>query len=307
MNQIQEIFSLRIKEMQELVNQTNKSSVLIIQQFPTDDDTTTKYPKVRESISNILAFIELGTLDILKEVIKISDGVFDYIVFDSDVKIKSSVDLIQEATIEVKKSIFFCYSDINSWTDSAVQFILQKEKGLINKKVFISGQGILKDAVQSRIKLFNPIFVTKNVKADLIIGCEIKKKSVDVENLFPLKNGGNAYDIGIGNFSIEFIEASKVRDCEVFRIDIRAGISSVILNILETDFLIHKIMGKTVLNNIEIVAGGIMGNNRAVIVDDINSPTNIIGIADGIGNIKDTHDKHDINSMKFVELLISKK
>jgi hypothetical protein len=149
-----DIFSERIAAVSELVGRTNKSSVLIIQQFCLDSEAITKFPKVRESISNILAFVELGEIEILREIISAADGVFDNIVFDADIKLCISDKLLQIARNDTKKSKLFFYSDTNTWADSAVQFILQTEKNIWDKNVMITGDGLLYDALMHRVQFF---------------------------------------------------------------------------------------------------------------------------------------------------------
>jgi hypothetical protein len=109
-----------------------------------------------------------------------------------------------------------------------------------------------------------------------------------------------------GNFSTSLIEAAVKQEHNVYRIDIRAGISSLIINILETDYLINNVMGRTKIKNIELVAGGIMGSKNAIILDDINYPLNMIGVADGKGYVKIEPQEEDYDNLIFVERLIKK-
>lgn len=305
MSKISAIFSQRIRSVLDLVECTNKSSVLIIQQFPTSRDTLSKFPKVRESISNILAFIELGSCEDLDEVISLTDGVFDSIVMDGDIKLPISAALIHLAKERIQKSKLFFYSDINTWADSALQFILQQEKGLYGKRVLLTGEGLLHDALLNRMQLLGVEWVTiHDDSIDVLIGVALKCHSANDAILERVVDGGTLYDIGIGNFTSNLIEMACSKGHPVYRIDIRAGISSAVINILETDYLIHKVMGKVKIKNIELVAGGIMGSKNAIIIDDINHPAHILGVADGEGNIKIEVEKMDYENIQFVERLI---
>lgn len=302
---IQEEFSNRIETVKNLVKKTNKSSVLIIQQFPKLEETRIKFPKVRESISNILAFIELRDLEVLALILSMADGVFDHIAFDSDIKLPVSNDLIAYATKQVQRSKLFFYSDMNVWADSALQFILQQEKGLQGKRVFLSGEGLLHTALSQKLSFLGVKMIADGeTPIDVVLGCAIKNTSLD-ESIVPrLAASASFYDIGIGNFSHELIEKVDSQGHPIYRIDIRAGISSLVIHILETDYLIHKVMGKATIKNTEFVAGGIMGKPNAVILDDIHHPSSIIGIADGKGHIKTHLDTQDLERLAFAERLI---
>ena len=51
-----------------------------------------------------------------------------------------------------------------------------------------------------------------------------------------------------------------------------------------------QIIGRDIINNHPVVAGGIMGQDGQVIIDRIVKPTREIGIANGIGGVKNESD-----------------
>ena len=307
-NEIKSLFAKRLDETSQLVQQTNKTSVLVIQQFPIESDTDTLLPNIRESISNILCFVELGDLNILREIIQLSDGKVDSIVLDSDIKCPSSRSIIEYASSHIKTSKLFFYSDNNTWADSAIKFLLQINEGLLDKKIFLSGEGFLHDNLKRKLEDYCPKLIDEkyNENVDIIIGTMVKKESIDEDKLPLVSKETKIYDVGIGNFSKKFIRGAKEKGASIYRIDIRAGISSVVMNILETDYLISNVMGATKIKEIEMVAGGILGEEGAIILDDINEPLYVIGVADGKGNIKNDLSKKDFDNIDFVERLINK-
>lgn len=319
------IFHERIRQVESLVERTNKSSVLVVQQFPLETDSEVLYPNVRESVSNIMAFIELGDMKTLEAVIEASDGVFDAIAMDGDIKCGFSSSLIEYASVNVRKSKLLWYSDMSAWTDAGLNLVVALESGVYKKNVLLTGEGPLSYKIRNRLiemgarvfvgRLHAPEIRDREGKAvaldklpemDLAIGAAIKERSFDPSFAEIMKQESRVYDIGIGNFSGEGIARLKAKSCTIFRIDIRAGISSAVLALFETDHLVNKVMGMTRIKGIELVAGGIMGGDGAVIIDDIHSPSHIIGIADGTGYIKksDLSDKEEAD-LKFVAELIS--
>lgn len=307
-DKIKTLFNQRLKEVDRLVKETNKTSVLVIQQFPVNTDVNTLIPNVRESLSNILSFIELGSVNVLKEILKIADGVVDNIVIDSDIKCKHSKQIVKFSRENIKISKRFYYSDNNTWAESAIKFLQQVSQGLLDKRILLAGEGILYQTVKSKLKIYEPNFVGKNEKkspVDLIIGASVKKQSLGIQHVSLVNNKTQIYDVGIGNFSCQFIDEAIKRGANVYRIDIRAGISSTVLNILETDFLISNVMGSLKIKDTEIVAGGVMGSNGAVIIDDINYPCHVIGVADGQGNLKSQLSEEDEKHISFIKSLIN--
>jgi hypothetical protein len=309
-DQIRKIFSERLREVKELVKETNKSSVLVIQQFPLETDSITLIPNIRESISNIIAFVELGDKKVLKEIISLTDGEVDYIVLDVDIKNKNTKELIQftEANIKISKLLF--YSDFNTWADSAIVFLQQISHGINDKSILLAGQGVLANILRRKLNDFDIEFINTdqfNTEVDIIIGAAIKSESMGIDKLHFVSENTKIYDVGIGNFSSEFIEGARNKKASIYRIDIRAGVSSIILNLLETESLIEHVMGSTTIKGIEIVAGGMMGTSGAIIVDDINKPSYIIGVADGKGYIKNQLTEEDELNIEFINRLIKNK
>ena len=305
MSTLQKMFAQRIDMVKLLVESTNKSSVLIIQQFPVTSETGAKFPKVRESISNILAFVELGDIDSLHEVIKMADGFFDNIVLDRDMKLPLSKTLLETAKKSIKKTSLFFYSDINTWADTAIQFILQKETHLDKERVMLMGEGPLYDILLSRLHLFGVNIVTDALDPiDVLIGAALKSVSTPDTMLEQLNEKARLYDVGIGNFTATLVEAAIAKGHLVFRIDMRAGMASVVIHILETDYLIRHMMGQARIKEVELVAGGVMGRKNAVVIDDIHAPLNILGVADGMGNFKTVLNEADSVRVNFVKRLI---
>jgi len=77
----------------------------------------------------------------------------------------------------------------------------------------------------------------------------------------------------------------------IYRVDMRAGLSGEIINVLETHEMITRIMGK-----------------GRVAVDSISSPTRVIGIANGKGQLLGEKESSCyINRIRKVKINIAKK
>ena len=112
---------------------------------------------------------------------------------------------------------------------------------------------------------------------------------------------GYIYDVGINNFSNDFIETHRHKGSLALRSDDRAGMSSLTINIRETRELVTNYMGETTIGNIRLVSGGIIGENGVIVVDNYRNPQQILGVANGEGLFKtqlDEIDQQHINKLR---------
>jgi hypothetical protein len=112
------------------------------------------------------------------------------------------------------------------------------------------------------------------------------------------------YDIGIGNLTAAAAGRARARGLRLYRLDNRAGVSSAIVRLLETDFMVGKLMGHLRVKGVDIVAGGLLAPPGAVIVDDIRNPAVIFGVADGSGRFREPLEPADEQRVAFVRSLL---
>jgi hypothetical protein len=106
----------RLENVNKLILRTNKASVLIIQQIPLEirnDDLL--LPHIRESISNIICFVEIGDPSTVDFIIDNAIGIIDKLIIDSDIKRSNSKNII-DSILKRKEDIpIFFYSDLDMW------------------------------------------------------------------------------------------------------------------------------------------------------------------------------------------------
>ncbi len=141
-------------------------------------------------------------------------------------------------------------------------------------------------------------------RASIVLGVEQKREAIQLALVDQLPDGASVYDIGIGSLSRDAADRARARGLRLYRLDNRAGISSAIIRMLETDFMVGKLMGHLRLKDVDIVAGGLLAPPGAVIVDDIRDPTVIFGVADGHGRFREPLEAADESRVRFVDSLM---
>ena len=327
-------------EMEGLVRITNKRSVLILLQHTRDEDIEVCVPAVRESISNIIGFVSLGDESELPYLIERSTGIVDTILIDIDLKRKNTEIIRSQATrLAADRGISIAYySDYSSWVSSAIAFMMEIERKESLKTIFDSKLLLVgKNALATRMVLeligkgidvyiFEKEYPTSTFPVsggklelespyihkidtisgnhfDILVGCEIQSRSAFLSDL-SLMEFGQIYDIGINNFSQEFIKHQRQKGAIVYRSDDRAGISGIVVNLMETNELVNFRLGRTSVGGIPIVSGGYMGELGDVVVDNYNDAHVVFGIANGDGTFKHALTEEDVSNLNKIKNLI---
>lgn len=329
-------FMLRLADVSELIDKTNKATVLIIQQLPDSDKFIPIIPYIRESISAIICFVEIGDIDMLDFVIKNSKGTIDKIILDIDRKRENSEQIIKAVYELTDNSSIGVYSDLDMWGSASVDFISCIEKRLNGKKILLTGnsfitprialklltnnadlyfwehdyqKGVFKLDNQTEIEIKSKkVEVINNIQSkhfDLLVGTSILKKSVDNWSIYSDTTFDGIFDIGLNNFNKTFIANATKKGSRIYRFDNRAGISSVVLNLMETDFLINNNLGKVFIKDIPVVSGGVMAEEGSVVVDNAFNPNVVLGVSNGEGLFKTEMSETDIRNVEIIRSLIS--
>ena len=311
-NQFLQDLASRLEDLQYLVKETNKMPVLILSQHPLESMTGALLPNIRESISNIICFVEIGDETYLSIILEKILGHVDRIILDIDNKLNNSRDII-ETVLNIQQSIpVLFYSDLDVWGNTSVDFIAYNEGGLKNKKVLVCGNSLLSSRIIAKLLRYGAhVYLHAEEYVDSTLKCDMNTSfSIQSENLHYTQCGdkfydiiiGSAifnkamiydtdgaksiYDVGLNNFEQDFIVSMRTNNASIYRYDNRAGISSVLLNLLETEYLIKYNMGEVRIGDIDVISGGVMGIDGAIVVDNAYNPQFVVGVANGTGIIK---------------------
>lgn len=330
-------FNKQLEHVGKLVKATNKKSVLIIQQYPKAvRETEVQFPPIRESLSNIICFVSVTSDKYIDEIISLSKGIIDLIVLDTDNKRINTNDIVASTYEAAQKHEIpvVAYSDYETWSIAAVNYLLQIESKqqpnvlLIGKSQLASH--IILDLISRnvRVSLLKEEFgetiqvpydngtqitlssdyidlVDSSMKGqyDALLSCTIIDKTPclkAIEN----KSFNHIYDIGLNNFTKEFIDNRKKSGCVFYRSDDHAGIASMIVNILESEYLVKRNLSRVSLADISVVSGGLIANEGDVVVDNADNPTAVFGVANGLGMFKTELTEKDKQNIEKIKSLL---
>jgi hypothetical protein len=101
-----------------------------------------------------------------------------------------------------------------------------------------------------------------------------------------MKKDGVLMDIGKGSLGPEAINQAISRGISVLRCDVTSSLDGLINTKLKTKYELNNITGrKEWPDSIYTVSGGYLGSNGDFVVDNYLNPSEVIGIADGNGDL----------------------
>lgn len=310
-----------------IASKRGKKSALFITNFLVDTNSVL-LNSIKESVNFVYGYCEIGRTEAARSLIDgVSDNI-DFIFLHSDLYRK----------IEVHRPNALVFDDRKCWFDSVyslVQLLLSKhplekvllggDSWLLHKMIDgLAGYDLQLDILESALNENSRNYLTakKNAekisrmsfvsdaeittsKYDLVISTAIKNEAFNAEKAKGLDYKVVAIDAGIGGFSREFVNQLYANGSDTYRIDNRSALSALMLSTIENIDLIHNVRGELNYRGIRVVAGGQMGFDGDVIVDNISSPGCVIGVADGAGKtLYPPYDKETLERISLVEELI---
>lgn len=106
-------------------------------------------------------------------------------------------------------------------------------------------------------------------------------------NLLDSVNSTLCVDVGIGTLSPDFIEAAVSSGHPCVRLDVRSAGNP--LPVHPNPFFID-VAGHRIISGTRVVAGGLIGARGEVVVDEIRTPHQVLGIANGVGGLVSSDD-----------------
>jgi Shikimate / quinate 5-dehydrogenase len=251
-------------------------------------------------------------------VCKYIDGKAKYILVDTENKQNFNLFSIAKKNISKSQVIPFKPNDVTVEScDLLVRHLFEED--IQGKKVLIFGSGNLAskmalrlaerqaevfvwarnqekastivDALNYILPKYNDtkikLFHRDENDFDLMISFLSAENVIGTDFFNYLKKEGTVIDGGINNFSKDFIEVALNNGVSFIRLDTRIAFHYALMSLnLETFHFFDNVFGTREIEQIRCVAGGILGKQGDVIVDQIKHPTQVIGVANGLGGVK---------------------
>ncbi|MED1487968.1 hypothetical protein [Bacillus smithii] len=329
---IKDLYSAIDKELDFFVN--TKKSIVFLNNSAKKRKEFFVLPR-REALAYKSIGFFIGNETICENVCKYIDGKTNYILVDTENKQSFNLFSIAKKNIRKSQVIPFKPNDVTVEScDLLVRHLFEED--ILGKKVLIFGSGNLASKMALRLaerqaKVF--VWARNQEKASTIVEAlnyilpkynetkiqlfnhdeydfDLMISFLSAENVIGpgvltyLNKYGKVIDGGINNFSRDFIEMAINNGGSFIRLDTRIAFHYALMSLsFETSHFFDNVFGTKEIKNIRCVAGGILGKNGDVIVDQIKNPTQVIGIANGMGGVKHDceltdEDRGKINTIK---------
>ncbi|MFC1866759.1 hypothetical protein ACFL0H_01285 [Thermodesulfobacteriota bacterium] len=137
---------------------------------------------------------------------------------------------------------------------------------------------------------------------DAIIGCTDGTPAITWEMIQSMKPEGIVIDVGKGCVFKDAAQQAVEHGIFIIRCDIASAIDGLISTIQRTQTIMEKEMGREEIEEgVFIVSGGFLGLSGDIVVDNYRNPHRIIGVADGMGDMKNILSKKDQHNMVIVK------
>lgn len=258
-------------QMRTLSRKTGKPTVFTL---AGSDAGHTRFPYVRQSTGYIVGNAEVATLEDAHTIIGRIDGAVDWILIDTSRRDFANLgSLIEGAAHE---SRVLPYDDLGALVasiDAQLRAACSLDCG-----VLIAGSGEFADRLRAVLGARVAGDASSTATSECVAAIVVAGN-----------DGSDTAERSCSNLMVLDCRLAPDRPLratgalEVIRVDMRAGLNGAVAVTLETDHLVRVARGSAVIEGVHVVAGGILGERGAVVVDSVTEPSVVIGVADGSG------------------------
>ena len=236
----------------------------------------------------------------------------------------------------IKKSHFQEYKPNDLTVESVWQLLSNRYRTLSGKKVAIIGSGnigfklalklvesgchvelvrrdlwrgtLMADVInitkpESTIAIahYNPNPLQASLFSDILIGCTDGTPAITWEMIQSMKPDGIVIDVAKGSVYKDAVQKAVEHEIPIIRGDITSAIDGLISTIHRTQTIMNQEMGrKEIEKGIFVVSGGYLGLSGDIVVDNYRDFRTIIGVADGMGDLKNELSEKDQERLSII-------
>jgi 4-hydroxy-2-oxovalerate aldolase len=275
---------------------TGKATAFTISRSRRDNAQEPHFPFLRETGTHVVGNLEYPRVEVAEEALAFLDGKVEHIFIDSSVGPTESTHL--SSLIEKSSSLLYSDQEANVCAATKMAASLAQRHGVRDIHIIgfsprwssmiydlhergyqlrVSGIGMDALPVQE---------IAETHQADMVIGCGHGASCVTSSHMEMVRFRGVLLDASLGSYHADALELAQKRGLRMYRVDLRAGLAAEIEATLTTHDLVENVAGHSLIDGVSVVAGGLIGRQGDVIVDDITNPTRTIGVADGVGGLQ---------------------
>lgn len=120
--------------------------------------------------------------------------------------------------------------------------------------------------------------------AHLVVGLTHGTEAISASMIDRVADGCFLLDGGKGCFSPAAVRRARERGLAIYRADIRAGFDGHSAMALRTEEISSHGIGRAHFAGVPVVSGGLLGEPDEVVVDNVHAPTQVFGLANGLGD-----------------------
>jgi hypothetical protein len=134
---------------------------------------------------------------------------------------------------------------------------------------------------------YNPNPLQASLFCDALIGCTNGTPAITWEMIQSMKPNGIVIDVGKGSVFKDAVQQAVTHKISIVRCDITSAIDGLISTIHRTQEVMSQEMGRQeIKKGVFVVSGGYLGLSGDIVVDNYRNPSRIVGVADGVGDLK---------------------
>lgn len=285
------------REAHSLARRRGKRTVFSIVQAWREPDRSIVFRSVHEGNQFVMASTEAATADEAARMANAAQSYIDTILVDADAKGPASAHIVAAVRAAVDPRItVLTYSDLDAWSRSIAHLVLADVSPGAALPVIRLASGDartsqLGDLVAASLALRGiTVRRTASEPADVLVCCAPLPA---VEAQAWMHGVTSVLDGWIGALPASALEQAHARNIPVQRVDMRAVMQAEMLIAREMHDLFDHGRGAGVMDGVAVAAGGIIAPRGTVIVDSLQAPSRVFGMADGRGLLIDANTLTD--------------
>jgi len=273
-----------------------KAAIVITGSWRKVRNNEIKFQQIRLLAHAVVGAIELSNAFDLERSILAADGAVDILFLDKTPREPEWNRMIVKLESRKWKSRLLPYADEMAGLISACHIVAIESYNKDSAGIAVLGNDSRAEMFRHLVQYWGLNIVDDTDASIIVIASKLK-------NYKPLYHPGLIliYDLMSGSITMDIAQDFFVKGVQVIRLDGRAALVSEVISLLDAQELTDNVMGRSTINSISVVAGGLWGNNGDVVVNVIKDPTQVIGIANGDGTIKAKLSEVDLHKLEIVK------